>query len=60
MEIQITDMNVGDAAAVLENLAVVMQCSAEHGDMPSEAYASVFELMGALASAIRRETEAAV
>lgn len=55
MEIRITDMSVQDAAGVLSALASLMQNSAAHGDMPTEYYANVFELMGSIADAIRQE-----
>ena len=55
MEICITDIGVEDAARILESMALILQNSAEHGDLPSEVYADAFELMGCLAAAIKGE-----
>lgn len=59
MEITIKDIGITDATATLENLSLAMQDSAERGNMPSEIYASAFEVIAALASAIRTEAEVA-
>lgn len=57
MEIRITDMSIKDAANILTDLASIMECSAERGDVPAEMYASAFEVMGALASAIKQQAD---
>lgn len=55
MEIRITDMSIKDAARILEQLAAIGQNSMDHGDLPSDYYASLFETMGGIATAIRQE-----
>jgi len=57
MEIDIKDIGVQDAAAILENLALIGQSSE---DLDNTLLESLFEVIGSLATAIRRETEAAV
>lgn len=59
MEIRITDMNIEDAAGILEDLAFIAQDSARHGDLPSELYVSALELIGNLATAIKEEARRA-
>lgn len=55
MEITIRDTGITDAASVLVDLAAVAQVSVERGDLPTETYAGVFEVMGALANAVQQE-----
>lgn len=55
MEIRIASMSVEDAAKVLEDLSLIMQDSIEHGELPSDLYAGAFEVIGALAAAIKEE-----
>ncbi len=57
MEVCIKDMSIKDAARVLQDLAAIMVCSAEHDDIPAEMHASAFEVMGAIAGAIREVAE---
>lgn len=55
MEIRINEMGIEAASDVLVNLAAIMECSAERGDVPTEMYASAFEVIGALATAIKQQ-----
>lgn len=57
MEINIDSMGIKAAADVLANLATIMECSAAQGDVPTETYASAFEVMGALAAAIKQQAD---
>ena len=59
MEIRITDMSIKDAAHVLENLSLIMQNSLSHGDLPSEVYADMMEVMGGIATAIKADRRCA-
>ena len=56
MEINIKDIGVQDAAAILENLALIGQNSE---DLDTSILESLFEVIGSLATAIRQEMEAA-
>lgn len=46
---------IEDAARILENLSLIMQESTERGNLDPELYANVFELMHAMAAAIREK-----
>lgn len=53
MEIDIKGIGVQAAASILENLALIGQSSE---DLDSTLLESLFEVIGSLATAIRRET----
>lgn len=55
MKINIKDTGIADASGVLVDLAAVAQVSAERGDLPTETYAGIFEIVGALANAVQQE-----
>lgn len=55
MEIRLSSIGVQDAAGILTDLAAVMACSAARGDIAPENYAGVFEVIGAIAGAIKQE-----
>jgi len=55
MEIKLNTVCIEDAARMLENLAAIMQESAERGNLAPEQYASAFELIGGVATALRQE-----
>lgn len=56
MDIRLNTIGVEEAAHIMESLSMVMSDSmANGGDLPSAVYADVMELLGDLATAIKRE-----
>lgn len=55
MDIRLDTIGVIDAAHILESLSTIMQDSLSHGDLPTDVYADMMEVMGDLATAIKRE-----
>lgn len=57
MEINIKNIGVKDASRVMVCLSLLMQDSTERGNLDTEIYAGVFEILSALAIAIENEME---
>ena len=55
MDIRLNAIGVEEAAHIMESLSMVMSDSMANGDLPSTVYADVMELLGDLATAIKRE-----
>lgn len=55
MNFSLDTIDITDAARMLEDLAVIMQESAARGEVAPELYASAFELLGGVATAIREK-----
>lgn len=49
------NFDIEDAARFVENLSLVMQESAERGNLAPGIYADAFELIGCLAASIRQK-----
>lgn len=49
------NFDIEDTARIMEDISLIMQESVEHGNLTPELYASVFELMSAMAASIREK-----
>ena len=49
------NFDIEDTARMMESLALVMQESTERGNLAPETYSGAFELLGAMAAAIREK-----
>ena len=53
MDIRLDTIGVIDAAHILESLSTIMQDSLSHGNLPTDVYADMMEVMGGIVTAIK-------